>query len=106
MTAEETTYLEGLADEIADRVADRIRPLLQSDSRPPRTVLETAKRLNISESGVRNLVNSGKLTTIRVGAGDGSVRIEESVIDAYLAEQRRQQRARSQAELREANDGS
>lgn len=87
MTAEQTEYLQGLADEIADRVADRleVRPLL--------TYTEAAERLNISESGLRNLIGAGRLATIRVGAGGGSVRIEQRAIDAYLAEQR------------EANDG-
>lgn len=50
------------------------------------TVAQAAQYLQVCEKTVRRLISSNKLIASRVGAGNRSLRIKKTDIDAYLAE--------------------
>lgn len=51
------------------------------------TVKEIADRLRVSQQTVRNLVASGKLPSVRIGNGRGTIRIPNDGVEAYLERQ-------------------
>jgi excisionase family DNA binding protein len=50
------------------------------------TIKQAARRLNVSEKTVRNLIKSGRLGHHRIGAGSGVIRISEQSLAEHLAE--------------------
>lgn len=52
------------------------------------TVVEVAERLKVSGSFVYRLIASGQLTFVRVGNGQGRVRIDESDLQVYIDSRR------------------
>jgi excisionase family DNA binding protein len=49
------------------------------------TVSNVAKRLNVSQSCVYQLVDSGRLPCHRIGVGRGAIRVSEADLADYLA---------------------
>lgn len=48
------------------------------------TISETANRLSLGVSTVRNLIDTGTLISCRVGPRGGSIRIREEDLEAYV----------------------
>ena len=61
------------------------------------TVPQVAARLNVSQSLVYALVDSGKIVSHRIGNGRGTVRISEADLATYLDSCRREKRERKPA---------
>ncbi len=60
---------------------------MESYKTPPRwlKVSEVADKLNVSESSVRRLLDSGELEGVKIG---GSVRVDGEDVDRYLKDRR------------------
>ena len=48
-------------------------------------VSQVAEKLNVSESIVYALIDSGRLACHRIGVGRGTIRVSTEDLDAYLA---------------------
>lgn len=64
------------------------------------TVTDVAKRLKLSESTVRRMMNVGELPFVRVGRGRGRLRVMEEDMQLYLDVNREEKQPTRQASPR------
>lgn len=81
--------LDALATRLADRVAEMV-----DEARQPPPLLDlagVARRLNVSERTVENIVAAGELPVVRLGTGTrrGLRRFDPAAVEAYIRRQAR-----------------
>lgn len=85
-------FLETFKQDLADLIAAKLRDSAPAQNRLL-TIPQVAERLGVTERTARGLTykldgNPPQLASLKVGAGNGATRVEESVLEAFIAERR------------------
>lgn len=91
MSAAEQEYVAALVRQVAAETVQALKAeglVTAQDTRPALTIRQVSERLGISQRSVKNMIDQGKLASIKVGPESGSRVVEAAAFDEYLTERR------------------